>query len=190
MRRVGIQDYLEEHIQQEAINSSCLLYKGNCFSTSLIFIEWLCVCVSILLFMSIYILNAQAGDLESHFTSEMMEPRLLVFHDDQEIVQMLVVAENEALLELSSVSLVEGFVHLIATYYIIFNVSYPNYCKPTLYFLQDVLLARPDANTRRPVRYSSILSRHGLQTFIKLYTSYLVFLFCSTFEDFVKTFFF
>lgn len=112
--------------------------------------------------MSIYILNAQAGeDLESHFTSEMMEPRLLVFHDDQEIVQMFVVAENEALLELSSVSLVEGFVYLIATYYI-FNVSYPNYCKPTLYFLQDVLLARPDANTRRPVRYSSFLSRHGL----------------------------
>ena len=40
-------------------------------------------------------------------TSEMMEPRLLVFHDDQEIVQMFVVAENEALLELSSVSLVK-----------------------------------------------------------------------------------
>ena len=70
--------------------------------------------------MSIYILNAQAGDLESHFTSEMMEP---VFHEDQEIVQMLVVAENVALLELSSVSLVEGFVYLIATYHT-FNVSY------------------------------------------------------------------
>ena len=74
----------------------------------------MCVCVSILLFTSIYILNAQAGeDLESHFTSEMMEPRLLVFHDDQEIVQ---VTENEALLELSSVSLVEGCVCLINAY--------------------------------------------------------------------------
>ena len=124
------------------------------------------VCMGVCQFYSIinfvYILNAQAGeDLESHFTSEMMEPRLLVFHDDQEIMQMFVVAENEALLELSSVSLVEGFVYLIATYYT-FNISYPNYCKPTLYFLQDVLLARPDANTRRPVRYSSFLSRHGL----------------------------
>ena len=88
---------------------------------SVIFIEWLRVCVSILLFMSTCILNAQAGDLESHFTSEMMEP---VFHEDQEIVQMLVVAENVALLELSSVSLVKGFVYFIATYYI-FNVNYP-----------------------------------------------------------------
>ena len=140
---------LDPSLLDVAINSSCLLYKGNCFSASLIlFIEWLRVCVSILLFMSIYILNAQAGeDLESHFTSEMMEPRLLEFHDDQEIVQE---TENEALLELSSISLVEGCVCLIATYYI-FNISYPNYCKPTLYFLQYVLLARPDANTRRPV---------------------------------------
>ena len=115
----------------------------------------MCACVHVCMSITCVHPNAQAGeDLESHFASEMMEPRLLVFHDDQEIMQMFVVAENEALLELNSVSLVEGFVYLIATYYT-FNISYPNYCKPTLYFLQDVLLARPDANTRRPVRYLS-----------------------------------
>ena len=74
---------------------------------------------------------------------------------------MFVAAENEAVLELNSCSLIDGFVHLLGAYYV-FNVSYPNQCKPILYFLQDVLLAMPDANPRRPVRYSSFLSRYSL----------------------------
>ena len=88
-----------------------------------------------------------------------------MFHEaDHEVIQMFLCAENAALLELPSTDLVEGFVYLMAAYYV-FNVQYPNNSKAILYFLQDVLMERPDKNSaakHRPVRYASFLSKTGL----------------------------
>lgn len=94
------------------------------------------------------------ADLQSKFASQMMEPRLMIFHDDESIQQM---AENTVVLELPTNELVDGFIHFMATYYV-FNVQYPNFCKGSLFFLQDILMAMPDTGTHRPTRYSTFVT--------------------------------
>ena len=49
----------------------------------------------------------------------------MVFHDEKSIQQIFVLAENDVLLELPTNELVDGFVHLMASYYV-FNVQYPS----------------------------------------------------------------
>ena len=41
-------------------------------------------------------------------------------------------------IEVPTIKLIDGFIHLMATYYV-FNVEY-SFCRPTLLFLQDVFL--------------------------------------------------
>lgn len=89
----------------------------------------------------------------------MMEPRLLVFHDDESIQQMFVCAENTTVIEVPTNKLIDGYIHLMATYYV-FNVEY-SIGRSTLLFLQDILLEMPDKK-KRPTRYSTFISNSGL----------------------------
>ena len=100
------------------------------------------------------------GDIEGHFASDMMEPRLVVFHDEDKIVQMFVCAENDSLVEIPGNSLADGFTYLMAAYYV-FDVGYPRGCMPSLYFLQDIVLDQPDS-VSRPVRYTAYVRSAGL----------------------------
>ena len=43
--------------------------------------------------------------------SKMMEPRLVIFHDDKVAQQIFVCAENEVVIEIPSNKLVDGFIH-------------------------------------------------------------------------------
>ncbi len=89
----------------------------------------------------------------------MMEPRLLIFHNEESIQQIFVCAENEMIIEVPTNKLIDGFIHLMATYYV-FNVEY-NFCRLTLLFLQDILLEMPDKK-KRPTRYSTYICTSGL----------------------------
>lgn len=80
----------------------------------------------------------------------------MVFQDDETILQIFVCAENVVVLEVPTNSFIDGLIHLMAAYYV-FNVQYPNFCKPTLLFIQDILLALPD-KSHRPTRYSTFVS--------------------------------
>ena len=60
----------------------------------------------------VFTLLQASGDIESHFSSEVMEPQLVVFHDGAEVVQMFLSAENEALIELPSTTILNGIAHL------------------------------------------------------------------------------
>ena len=91
----------------------------------------------------------ETADLDAEFNSPMMEPRLIV---EESIKQMLVCAENEAIIEIPTMQLVDGLIHLMAAYYV-YNVQYPSVCKATLFFLQDILMERPDKAVRKPTRY-------------------------------------
>ena len=90
----------------------------------------------------------------------MMEPRLVVFHQEDEIIQMFLCAENDPLFEIPANTLSEGFTYLMAVYYV-YDVNYPRGCTPSLYFLQDIVLDQPD-NLSRPVRYTTYVRSVGL----------------------------
>lgn len=94
--------------------------------------------------------------MESQFVSKMMEPRLVVFHDDEAVQQIFLCAENSVILEVPTTGLVDGLSLLMAAYYV-FNVQYPNFCKATLFFIQDILMAMPDKGCHRPTRYSTFI---------------------------------
>ena len=69
---------------------------------------------------------------------------------------MFVCAENKIALEIpTSTKLVDGFIHLMALYYV-FDVQYPSFCKATFFFMQDILMGRPD-KIKRPTRYSTFI---------------------------------
>ena len=86
-----------------------------------------------------------------------MEPRLVIIHDDKEIQQIFVCAENNVIMEVPTNKFIDGIVHLMAAYYV-FNVQYPNFCKPTL---QDIIMNMNDKG-RRPTRYSTFISHYLL----------------------------
>ena len=79
----------------------------------------------------LFLVPQATGEIEKHFTSDLMEPRLVVFHQEDEIIQMFLCAENDSLLEIPVNTLAEGFTHLMAAYYV-FDVSYPRGCMPSL----------------------------------------------------------
>ena len=95
-------------------------------------------------------------DVEAEIASSLLEPRLVVFHDDENIQQMFVCAEKTVVLEVPSRVFVDGLIHLMSAYYV-FNVNY-NFCKSTLYFIQDVLMDMPDKGAHRPTRYSTYIN--------------------------------
>lgn len=107
----------------------------------------------------VFTLLQASGDIESHFSSEVMEPQLVVFHDGAEVVQMFLSAENEALMELPSTTILNGIAHLMAAYYVL-DVQYPKVCKSTLFFFQDIIMDEPD-NLPRPVRYNTYIKTLG-----------------------------
>ena len=86
-----------------------------------------------------------------------MEPRLIVFHDDEKVLQLFISAENKCIMEIPSNELREGLVHLMATYYV-FGIEGPGVCKPILYFLQDIVMDKPDRKSR-PTRYALYVAR-------------------------------
>ena len=90
-----------------------------------------------------------------------MEPRLLVFTDDGKLSQMILCAEDQEICEVQGETLVEGLLHLMATYYV-FGVEYPKANRALLYFFQDILMEKPDTYgpaKNRPTRYKSFISR-------------------------------
>ena len=86
----------------------------------------------------------------------------MVFHDESnKIQQVFLCAENKDILEVTT--FVEGLILLMSAYYV-YNVQYPCMCKATLYFLQDIVMGRPDTSgpaKARPTRYV-FLAKVGL----------------------------
>ena len=80
------------------------------------------------------------------------EPSLIIFQDDG-ISQILLMAEKKVIMELPTTRLIDGFIILMATYY----VCYPKHCKQSLLFFQDILMESSDYGSR-PTRYSTFLS--------------------------------
>ena len=70
--------------------------------------------------------------------STIIEPHLVVFHDDK-IEQMFICSENDVILDIAhdSATLVDGIIHLMAAYYV-FHVEYPKICRNSFLFLQDI----------------------------------------------------
>lgn len=66
-----------------------------------------------------------------------MEPRLIIFEEDDTIVQMFIAGEDDNLMELPVISIGEGIVYLMAAYYV-FSVEYPNPYKPLLFFFNTL----------------------------------------------------
>ena len=92
--------------------------------------------------------------IDDHFKSKILEPRIIIFEDDESILQMFIVGENDSLIELPTTSTIgQGLVYLMAAYYV-FNVGYPKPYQPLLYFIQDFIMNKTD-NGKRPTRYSS-----------------------------------
>lgn len=91
-----------------------------------------------------------------------MEPKLVIFYEENsQQLQMFVCAENEVAFEIpTSINLVDGFVHLMAMYYV-FDVQYPPFARASLFFLQDILMGRPD-KLKRPTRYTTFIHNHNL----------------------------
>ena len=52
-------------------------------------------------------------DIESHFSSKIMEPQLVVFHDGTHIVQMFISAENEAMMKIPSTTVLSGIAYTL-----------------------------------------------------------------------------
>ena len=84
-----------------------------------------------------------------------MEPRLLVFIDNEQLSQMFICAENQELFEVPGERLVEGLLHLMASYYV-FGVEYPKVCRALLYFFQDIIMERPDTHGQQRTDQHSI----------------------------------
>ena len=98
--------------------------------------------------------NLQAcGDIDDHFKSKIMEPRLIIFEEDNSVVQMFIAGEDDNLMELPVTTISEGIVYLMAAYYV-FSVEYPNPYKPLLFFFQDFVMDKTD-NGKRPTRYAT-----------------------------------
>ncbi len=97
--------------------------------------------------------------MTNYFKDKIVEPRLVIFEFDGEIVQQFVCAENEEILEIPSTSLINGMAYLMATYYVYMMWVTP--CKPyqpLLYFIQDFIMDRADGK-KRPTRYSAFAAR-------------------------------
>lgn len=88
----------------------------------------------------------------------MMEPKLVIFYEeDANAQQMFVCAENQVAFEVTtSNKVLDGLIHLMAMYYV-FDVQYPQFCKATLYFMQDILMGKPDKHSKRPTRYTTFI---------------------------------
>ncbi len=95
--------------------------------------------------------------MTNYFKDKIVEPRLVIFEFDGEIVQQFVCAENEEILEIPSTSLINGMAYLMATYYV-YDVGYPKPYQPLLYFIQDFIMDRADGK-KRPTRYSAFAAR-------------------------------
>lgn len=91
----------------------------------------------------------------------MLEPRLVVFHGDGS-QQMFLCAEKEVVFEIptTSTKLIDGIIHLMAMYYVL-DVQYPAFCKPMLFFMQDILMLKRNGE-KRPTRYSTFVQNTGL----------------------------
>jgi hypothetical protein len=98
-----------------------------------------------------FILGAEIDDA----IAKVMEPRLLVVVEEGHMQQMFVSIEGDMVVDICSEKLVDGLIHLMASYYV-FDVSYPTSCKSSLLFFQDFLMKMPD-KARRPTRYVSYI---------------------------------
>ena len=83
------------------------------------------------------------------------EPSLIIFQDDG-ISQILLTAEKQVIMEMPTTRLIDGFIILMATYYV-FDVCYPKHCKQSLLFFQDILMESSDYGSR-PTRYYLLLT--------------------------------
>ena len=82
-----------------------------------------------------------------------MEPRLIIFEEDNSIVQMLLAGEDD-LMELPVTMIGEGIAYLLMAAYYVFSVEYTNAYKPLLYFYQDFVMDKAD-DGKRPTRYAA-----------------------------------
>ena len=73
---------------------------------------------------------------------------MVVFIDSGDLSQMIIVAENQELFEVPGDTLLDGILHLMATYYV-YNVAYPKSCRSLLFFLGHFI----EQAKARPTRY-------------------------------------
>ena len=85
-----------------------------------------------------------------------MEPRVVIFEDEDSILQMFIMGEDDNLMELP-ISLVGAGVAYLMVFYYVFNIEYPKPYQPLLYFFQDFIMDKAD-NGKRPTRYASFAS--------------------------------
>lgn len=77
----------------------------------LTYIVCLRTCAHNSIFCSFFFMNTiiqATGDIEEHFKSKIMEPRVVVFEDSAGMVQMFLCAENESIMELPSTNILDG----------------------------------------------------------------------------------
>lgn len=83
----------------------------------------------------------------------------MFLNDQKEVEQLLICAEGDVILDIDSQKIVDGLIHLMASYYV-FDVSYPKECQNMFFFFQDIIMEKKDGG-KRPVRYSSYISSIG-----------------------------
>ena len=108
-----------------------------------------------IIFFNCFPLQA-CDDIDTYFTCKVMEPRLVIFENEDSILQMFITGENDNLMELPTSSVGAGVAYLMAFYYI-FNIEYPKQYQPLLFFFQDFIIDKAD-NGKRPSRYASFAS--------------------------------
>ena len=85
----------------------------------------------------------------------------MVFIDDGSLSQTILCAENQEIAETLGKKLVDGLFHLLASYYV-YGVAYLKGCTALLYFVQDILMGKPDTHgptKNRPTCYKTFISR-------------------------------
>ncbi len=89
------------------------------------------------------------GEIACHFQCCVVEPRIVVFYEDDCIVQAFLCAEGVSIFEIDTITLSDCLIVLMAAYYV-FDVQYPSVWKPSLLFFQEILMEKET----RPIRYT------------------------------------
>ncbi len=108
----------------------------------------------------IYTLMQACGDITCHFQCRVVEPRIVVFHEDEQIVQAFLCAEGVSVFEINTTTLSDCLIILMAAYYV-FDIEYPSVWKPSLLFFQEILMDKKAKKETRPIRYTTYLKKLG-----------------------------
>ena len=69
----------------------------------------------------------------------------MIFENADQIVQMLICAEDDSIIELPVTQIAQSLTSLMATYYV-YNIVYPMVYQPLLFSMQDFLMDNAGEN--------------------------------------------